>query len=80
MSDEFVDVILGKLVEALRPSPFDQLEEPTLNAALAIIDATSIRAGGASGSADHCGRILGATISSTEPTTQSRARIIAGMS
>jgi hypothetical protein len=38
MSDEFVDVILGKLVEALRPSPFDQLEEPTLNAALAIID------------------------------------------
>jgi hypothetical protein len=38
MSDEFVDVILGKLVEALRPSPFDQLEEPTLNAALAVID------------------------------------------
>jgi hypothetical protein len=37
MSDEFVEVILGKLIEALRPSPFDQLEEPTLNAALAII-------------------------------------------
>jgi hypothetical protein len=38
MSDEFVDVLLGKLVEALRPGPFDALEEPTLNAALAIID------------------------------------------
>jgi len=36
MSDEFVDVILGKLVEALRPSPFDQLDEPTLNAGLAL--------------------------------------------
>jgi hypothetical protein len=36
-SDEFVDVMLGKLVEALRPSPFDQLEEPTLNAGLALI-------------------------------------------
>ena len=29
-SDEFVDVMLGKLVEALRPSPFDHLDEPTL--------------------------------------------------
>src|SRR5208337_3992269 len=38
MSDEFVDVILGKLVEALRPGLYDQLEEATLNAALAIID------------------------------------------
>ena len=38
MSDEFVDVMLGKVVEALRPSPFDQLEEATFNAALAIID------------------------------------------
>jgi hypothetical protein len=38
MSDEFVAVLLGKLVETLRPGPFDQLEEPTLNAALAIID------------------------------------------
>jgi hypothetical protein len=35
LSDEFVDVMLGKLLEALRPSPFDQLEEATLNAALA---------------------------------------------
>jgi hypothetical protein len=37
-SDEFVDVVLGKVVEALKPSPFDQLEEATFNAALAIID------------------------------------------
>jgi hypothetical protein len=37
MSDEFVDVMLGKLVEALRPSPHDQLEEATMNAGLAII-------------------------------------------
>jgi hypothetical protein len=39
MSDEFVEVMLGKLTEALRPGPFDRLEEPTMNAALAIIDA-----------------------------------------
>ena len=38
MSDEFVDVMLGKVVEALKPSPFDQLEEATFNAALAIIN------------------------------------------
>jgi len=37
MSDEFVDVLLGKLAEALRPGPFDALEEATMNAALAII-------------------------------------------
>jgi hypothetical protein len=37
LSDQFVDVILGKLVEALRPSPFDQLEEATLNAGLAML-------------------------------------------
>jgi hypothetical protein len=41
MSDEFVDVMLGKLVEALRPSPHDHLEEATMNAGLAII--TSMR-------------------------------------
>jgi hypothetical protein len=34
VSDEFVEVILGKLVEALRPSPFDKLDEPTLNGGL----------------------------------------------
>jgi hypothetical protein len=38
MSDEFVEVMLGKLVEALRPSPFDLLEEATLNASLALVD------------------------------------------
>lgn len=43
MSDEFVDVILGKLVEALRPSPFDTLEEPTLNAGLALINSIQPR-------------------------------------
>src|SRR5262249_43353055 len=26
LSDEFVEVMLGKVVEALKPSPFDQLE------------------------------------------------------
>ena len=38
MSDEFVEVLLGKLVEALRPAALESLEEPTVNAALAIID------------------------------------------
>src|SRR3981081_2395634 len=37
ISDEFVDVMRGKLVEALSPGPFDQLDEPTLNAGLALI-------------------------------------------
>jgi hypothetical protein len=37
MSDEFVDVLLGKLIEALRPGSIETLEEATLNAALAII-------------------------------------------
>jgi hypothetical protein len=43
MSDEFVDVMLGKLVEALRPSPYDQLEEATLNAGLALVDSVRPR-------------------------------------
>ena len=43
MSNEFVDVMLGKVVEALKPSPFDQLEEATFNAALAIIDSVQCR-------------------------------------
>ncbi len=38
MSDEFVDVLLGKLIEGLRPGLYDELEEATLNAALAIIN------------------------------------------
>jgi hypothetical protein len=43
MSDEFVDVMLGRLVEALRPGPFDQLEEATLNAGLALVDSVGPR-------------------------------------
>ena len=43
MSNEFVDVMLGKLVEALRPNPFDHLEEATLNAALALISSVQPR-------------------------------------
>src|ERR1700730_11099773 len=43
LSDEFVDVLLGKLVEALRPGLYDQLEEATLNAALATIDSMQPR-------------------------------------
>lgn len=42
-SDEFVDVMLGKVIEALKPSPFDKLEESTLNAALAIINSVQCR-------------------------------------
>src|SRR5437867_9869229 len=37
LSDEFVEVLLGKLMELLRPNPFDLLQEATLNAALAHI-------------------------------------------
>jgi len=37
MSDEFVQVMLGKLVEALKPNPFDELQEATFNAALAML-------------------------------------------
>ena len=43
MSDEFVDVMLGKIVEALKPSPFDQLDESTFNATLAIINSMQCR-------------------------------------
>jgi hypothetical protein len=43
MSDEFVDVMLGKIIEALKPNPFDQLDEATLNSALAIIDSVRCR-------------------------------------
>jgi hypothetical protein len=38
MSDGLVEVLLGKLLEALRPASLQALEEPTVNAALAIID------------------------------------------
>jgi hypothetical protein len=43
MSDEFVNVMLGKVIEALKPNPFDQLEEATLNSALAIIASARCR-------------------------------------
>jgi hypothetical protein len=42
-SDEFVNVMLGKVIEALKPNPFDQLEEATLNSALAIIHSARCR-------------------------------------
>jgi len=37
LSNEFAEVMLGKLVTALRPGPFDHLDEATLNASIAII-------------------------------------------
>src|SRR5258705_2686528 len=37
LSDEFVDVMLTQLVAALRPGPFDVLDEATLNAAIAVV-------------------------------------------
>jgi hypothetical protein len=37
LSDEFVSVLMGKLVSALRPGPYDELDEATLNAAIALI-------------------------------------------
>jgi hypothetical protein len=37
LSDEFVSVLLGNLIAALRPGPYDTLDEVTLNAAIAII-------------------------------------------
>jgi hypothetical protein len=43
MSDEFVNVMLGKVIEALKPNPFDQLDEATLNSALAIIASARCR-------------------------------------
>lgn len=43
MSDEFVNVMLGKVIEALKPNPFHQLEEATLNSALAIIHSVRCR-------------------------------------
>jgi hypothetical protein len=43
MSDEFVQVMLGKLVEAPKPNPHDQLQETTLNAALAMVSSAECR-------------------------------------
>src|SRR5262249_3600065 len=36
LSDEFVSVLLSKLISALRPGPNDELNEATLNAAIAV--------------------------------------------
>jgi hypothetical protein len=41
LSDEFAEVMLGKLITALRPGPFDHLDEATLNAAIALIASTT---------------------------------------
>jgi hypothetical protein len=37
LSDEFAEFMLGKVITALRPGPFDHLDEATLNAAIALI-------------------------------------------
>jgi hypothetical protein len=37
LSDQFVEVMVGKLICGLRPNPLDVLEEATLNAAIAVI-------------------------------------------
>ena len=37
LSDEFVEVLLGKLIAALRPGSLESLDEATVNAALAIL-------------------------------------------
>ena len=37
-SDQFVQVMMRRLIDALAPSPHDQLEEATLNAGLALIN------------------------------------------
>jgi hypothetical protein len=37
-SDEFVHVMMRKLIDAIAPSPHDDLKEATLNAGLALID------------------------------------------
>ena len=37
LSDEFVDAMLTQLVQALRPGPYDLLEEANFNAAIALI-------------------------------------------
>jgi hypothetical protein len=42
LSDQFVEVMMGKLISGLRPNPFDVLDEATLNSAMAVI--ASVRA------------------------------------
>jgi hypothetical protein len=43
LSDEFVSVLLSKLISALRPGPHDKLDEATLNAAIAMISSMDLQ-------------------------------------
>jgi hypothetical protein len=43
LSNEFAEVMLGKLLTVLRPGPFDHLDEATLNAAIALISSINPR-------------------------------------
>jgi len=38
LSEEYSQTMFGKLVAALRPNPFEHLDEATLNAAIALVD------------------------------------------
>jgi hypothetical protein len=41
--DRNLQVMLGKLVAALRPGPYDTLDEATLNAAIALVASINAR-------------------------------------
>jgi hypothetical protein len=43
LSNEFAEFMLGKLVAALRPGPYDTLDEATLNAAIALVASINAR-------------------------------------
>ena len=43
LSEEFVTVLLGKLIAVLRPGPYDKLDEATLNAAIALIASMNLQ-------------------------------------
>ena len=75
VSDEFVDFLLGKVVEALKPSPFNSLEEATFNAALAIIelDAMPIGTRSAHGGGNRGNGAFGAI--QREPQARRDARV-----
>jgi hypothetical protein len=74
MSDEFVDVMLGKVVEALKPTPWDQLEEATLNAALAIIASAHCRSEleSAPRRGNRRYRVRGTSLSASKPEAHDR--------
>jgi len=48
-SDEFVNVMLGKVIEALKPNPFDQLQEVQCRSELEALIAVEIVATGFAG-------------------------------